>query len=306
MNAANPPIIVVGMHRSGTSMVTRALDAFGVFLGARKEINHEALFFLRLNEWLLEQVGASWDRPALAAELLDVPAVRGIAVDALRGFVTSPRAVRYLGLARYMRCRGLARMTEPWGFKDPRATLTLPLWLDLFPEARVVFVHRHGVDVAHSLVTRMERQLEATRRRLAEHGRLPERVARVGARIADSVRFRSLDAAFALWEEYAAFAVRNLDAIPGDRLFTVGYEALLAEPRRGVEALASFVGVDPAPAVVDRLCDGVDATRAFAWRSDPRLVAFAESVGGSAAMRQLGYDAVAPEEPAVAIAHGRE
>lgn len=40
-----PPIIIVGMHRSGTTMITKMLENLGLFVGDQKEINNEALFF---------------------------------------------------------------------------------------------------------------------------------------------------------------------------------------------------------------------------------------------------------------------
>ena len=57
------PIIICGMHRSGTSLVSRALESAGLFVGDVKEHNHEAVFFLTLNQWMFEQLGASWDNP---------------------------------------------------------------------------------------------------------------------------------------------------------------------------------------------------------------------------------------------------
>ncbi|MBK8351014.1 MAG: hypothetical protein IPL21_04765 [Saprospirales bacterium] len=38
------PIIILGMHRSGTTMITKMLENLGLFVGAEKEINHESLF----------------------------------------------------------------------------------------------------------------------------------------------------------------------------------------------------------------------------------------------------------------------
>lgn len=38
------PVIILGMHRSGTTMITKILENLGLFVGVEKEINHEALF----------------------------------------------------------------------------------------------------------------------------------------------------------------------------------------------------------------------------------------------------------------------
>ena len=39
------PIIIIGMHRSGTSMLSKILEYSDIFLGNNKDINNEALFF---------------------------------------------------------------------------------------------------------------------------------------------------------------------------------------------------------------------------------------------------------------------
>ena len=58
-----PPTIILGMHRSGTSILTRILEKLGLFVGCRKDENNEALFFLKFNDWILKQANATWDNP---------------------------------------------------------------------------------------------------------------------------------------------------------------------------------------------------------------------------------------------------
>jgi len=69
-NSARPPIIIIGMHRSGTGMLTLLLEELCLFIGKEKEENNEALFFFRINEWLLHQCGAAWDHPQPLYRLL--------------------------------------------------------------------------------------------------------------------------------------------------------------------------------------------------------------------------------------------
>src|SRR3990172_2296953 len=57
------PIIVMGMHRSGTSLVAEILRALGVFLGHRLDEHTESIFFTNINDWLLGLAHASWDHP---------------------------------------------------------------------------------------------------------------------------------------------------------------------------------------------------------------------------------------------------
>ena len=57
------PVVVVGMHRSGTSLVSRILDDCGVMMGKDLQEDHESIFFISLNEWIYGNAGASWERP---------------------------------------------------------------------------------------------------------------------------------------------------------------------------------------------------------------------------------------------------
>jgi hypothetical protein len=63
MPRRTPPIIILGMHRSGTSMINGLLQRAGVFIGHRQlpSRQHEAVFFLRFNEWIFSQANATWD-----------------------------------------------------------------------------------------------------------------------------------------------------------------------------------------------------------------------------------------------------
>ena len=57
------PVIVIGMHRSGTSLIVKVLEKLGVFMGADQEHNGESLFFNTINEWILNQSHIRWDNP---------------------------------------------------------------------------------------------------------------------------------------------------------------------------------------------------------------------------------------------------
>ena len=40
----NSPIIVIGMHRSGTTMLIKQLEELGLFVGDKKRKNYESVF----------------------------------------------------------------------------------------------------------------------------------------------------------------------------------------------------------------------------------------------------------------------
>ena len=277
------PIIIIGMHRSGTTMVARVLDRLGLEMGRSLDPNHEPWLFLRLNDWLIEQCGGRWDNPTPLRLLLENPDARRLAVDHLRMVMGSPRVLSFLGPAGYLRHRSLLDLNSAWGWKDPRNTFTLPLWLELFPEARVIHVMRHGVDVAASLRHRQRRGLAAAgsgaRQRLYRF--LPKR-----AGIVDTLRCADLEGGLDLWGEYVNTARGRVEAL-GERAVELQYETILADPLTTVSRLARFCGLDADDALVRRAVGDVNPERAFAFRRDAELAAFAAAHGER--LERFGY-----------------
>jgi Sulfotransferase family len=145
---ATVPIAITGMHRSGTSMITRALHESGLHLVGTSadelidaaEDNPEGFWenkaIRECNDELLEACGGAWDNP---------PALFPVAVDDPR--VANVAEASTAALAAL-------REHEHWGFKDPRTCLTAAYWLDLQPDLRFVICVRHPVEVALSLKRR--------------------------------------------------------------------------------------------------------------------------------------------------------
>ena len=65
------PVVVVGMHRSGTSIVAEMLSELGVHMGHFQDTNHEPRVYVALNNWILRQAGTSWEYPLEINRLLD-------------------------------------------------------------------------------------------------------------------------------------------------------------------------------------------------------------------------------------------
>ena len=136
------PVCVAGMHRSGTSMVTKFLHECGLYLGPDQDLMPPAaenpegfwenLNFVDLNDEILNQLGGGWDCPP--PEPADWTAGR------LASLVTRAETILEHFVGR-----------EPWGWKDPRSSLTFPFWKGLLPGLRVVVVVRNPLEVALSL-----------------------------------------------------------------------------------------------------------------------------------------------------------
>ena len=293
--SAPPPVIIIGMHRSGTSLVTRALGEFGLFTGDRLGSNNEAAFFQQMNMWMMKVCGAEWDNPRPVGALFEDHEIRDLVQEYLGRMIRSPRLRTYLGLARYLRYRKLANLDFPWGWKDPRNTFTLPLWLHFFPDARVIHIKRHGVDSAQSLVVRRQEALAAARKKMDRASpfsrRFVQRRFRGPKNMAAlaSPRCRSLETAFALWEEYVGEASRHV-AERGDRAIEIRYEDLLASPPDNLARLAAFAGLRPGAQEIARVGRTFENSRASAWRADKQLADFAATVAHRLAAHGFGPD----------------
>jgi hypothetical protein len=289
VNGARPPIVIIGMHRSGTSLLTRVLQRSGLFMGRGASRNEEAAFTNAVNAWLFREASATWDRPESLDWLLADGELRPWLVDYMEGICAGPAAARFLGVRRWLRHGGLQRVTEPWGFKDPRTTYTLPLWLQLFPEARVLHIVRHGVDVAASLRARrrdvFERSTARYDRRRALYRNAPLAPKRRG--FGPQVRCGTLTGAFDLWELYVDRAREHVAAL-GERALELRYERLLVEPAAELERALAFCGLEAPAGVVEAAARDVDPGRAFAYRGDTALATFAEEVAPRLARHGYG------------------
>lgn len=266
--AETQPLIVVGMHRSGTSVVMRCLEAMGLFCGTALDENHEPWFFANLNNWLLRQVGAEWDYPKPATTYLNRPELVDWSAQRLRNFLTSPRSWLFLGARRAVTARHAMALREPWGWKDPRNTLTLPVWARVFPEAKVLVVHRHGVDVAESLRVRASRMLTESTERGADWWSIRPLAA------TNSARCLELQGGLELWHEYVTLGAQALDS-SGLRHMTIRFEDLMEDPSSGLRKIASFAGAGINDRRLDRIAGTLRTERAFGYRAKPSLVDFA-------------------------------
>lgn len=151
MNDAIQPncaVVVLGMHRSGTSVITRSLEACSVFLGDKLisgEKDNEKGFFEdaeinRLNEQFLAQLGGTWCSIFLAPadeSLISEYIEKNLTVLSSR-FSSNPL----------------------WAIKEPRITRLPFLWdrvlQALDSDVKYILANRHPFSVADSLKKRNE------------------------------------------------------------------------------------------------------------------------------------------------------
>jgi GT2 family glycosyltransferase len=137
-------VFVLGMHRSGTSAVTRAINLLGVPLCRTTDLvrdrtgnprgHWESATLVRLNDRMLEQMGYAWWCPPPSEQ----------PYRALRKITLPHTRARAQFEAQHGR--------SGWLCKDPRTCLTLPFWLQALGVApAVVLTVRNPLEVADSL-----------------------------------------------------------------------------------------------------------------------------------------------------------
>src|SRR5438477_4561064 len=193
------PIAIAGMHRSGTSMVAAMLARSGLYLGPERDLMPpgpdneygywENRKFVSLNEAVLQAFGSSWDNPPSRIDL------------------TKSEVLKLLRQAEAL-SRSLS-FRQPWAWKDPRNTVTLPFWLKVFPKLRIVGCVRSPFEVAHSLNRR------------------------------DGF---TLKRGLALWLTYNR---RLLESAPADQLVLTHYEAYFVDPVKELRRVLVNCGIEP-------------------------------------------------------------
>lgn len=271
----NSPIIFIGMHRSGTSMLGQLLESIGLFSGTKKDENNEAIFFKELNDWLMVQCGASWDIPGSMHYLWENEELLTWVEDYLRYLLDSPRAIKFLGFRSYFSNGGITRLEVPWGWKNPRNTFTFPIWQRIFTEAKVVYIERHGVDVAQSLLVRSQKGLTRTTKKYQKYRTIASFLPKQGGFI-ESPRCATLQGGFSLWQEYMLQAEKIMKQLPNHRLLKLRYEDLLEDPFTHLRMSAEFCGLDVSSQKLNIITKGINSSRAYSYLNDPELRDFAQ------------------------------
>lgn len=156
------PLLVTGMHRSGTSMVTRLLNLCGLHLGAQERLlgpheTNQAGFweneeFVNLDDLILERLDGAWDAPPTR------PIISTAATALVEEFGATANGIVQAVLKSVGGNTHDDASDSPvwraWGWKDPRTSLLLPFWRNLHPDLKVIVCLRNPLDVAVSLQNR--------------------------------------------------------------------------------------------------------------------------------------------------------
>jgi len=279
-----PPLIILGMHRSGTSVLARLLETLGLFTGYTKESNRESTFFLRWNEWIFSETNASWDNPYCFRFLNEY--LKSHIVPLLYRTLAGQKRTEFLGPRHAGRCADIRELDIPWGWKDPRNSFTFEIWKEIFPDASILHIHRNPVDVAASLRNRERRRQLTVNRLINEQGM--EELFRRRLKIQTSVRVENIEEGVKLWQEYLGQIVRISEQNPG-RCLHVRYEDLLSDAGTILRQTAEFAGLAPDEEQYLKAVQILDSRRRYAFIDDPELVSLHESLKEDFLVRKFGY-----------------
>ena len=145
----NTAILVLGMHRSGTSAVTGVLQMLDVYLGSDlmppQSDNPKGFYehntISEMNEEILKTLGSCWDDPGP----LPLDRIQTAQTSSIRNRLKTVLLEEF-------------GQSELWALKDPRLCRLLNLWLPLLDElgveVKILFSIRHPAEVSDSLQAR--------------------------------------------------------------------------------------------------------------------------------------------------------
>lgn len=259
-------LIIVGFHRSGTSLLTQLLHSAGLFVG------EELLGAMPSNPY-----GHFEDREVLEIhrQILDDNGV-GWQVDAPPALYVSPDAWQRMQdlIARRHASHPL------WGFKEPRVCFFLGVWKYLLPDAKFVVVYRDPSETTRSL-----------------HARHAGDYLRGNGPAESHLRFfREPDHALRLWDTYNR-AIINFARVHLDDCLVVAHSGLAAgypvvervKARFGVSLKPvrtesvfdpEVLGVQESPRAVHRVSTPQRITRTWSELEELAARTDEESAGG--------------------------
>lgn len=191
-------VVVLGMHRSGTSLVGNVLRNLGIDMGKRlakakwtNPLGHfEDKDFVDLNNRILRLAGGSWDKPPQQDKIRHQN-------DAVKTEIV--KLVQ-------------ERDSQVWGWKDPRTSLTMELYLPYLTNPYFIVCRRDIKAISRSL-----------RRR-------------------DQLDFRSGERLTKIYRERIDDFFRRNPHLPRLHL---SYEIATSDPETTVKKIIEFLGIQP-------------------------------------------------------------
>jgi len=280
------PLIIVGMHRSGTSMLSRYIDEIGYFTGVDKQQDNESEFFIDINTWILSQYNATWDNPTnyqFTNDHMD-GLIQQAVVKRLNSFWLS----KYLGASRYLKYRDISNFDFKWGWKDPRSSITLDVWKRIFGEFKMVHIHRNPMDIALSLKHREEKRKANFEKGFS--GSIKEFLFKGKVGYQPSPRVEHIEESYKLWLEYtnAIFEFENKNR--GIDVLHVKYESFLDDPKSIMVSISEFLEIPINEVAIAKFEQKIDSKNKNKFINNSSVMEFYEKIKNDDLMVSLGYN----------------
>lgn len=157
--------VIIGMHRSCTSMISRSLHESGeVFMGEsmlgktryQPDGHYEDRLFLSINEDILKACGGSWRNPPSETRIKEVEHDFS---DRIKEAILKAES------------NAKKRGAKSWGFKDPRTCITYPVYQPYLKNPSLIFTSRNSDDIAKSLSKRDGMSISEAKSLCSEYNR---------------------------------------------------------------------------------------------------------------------------------------
>ena len=240
----NSPIVITGMHRSGTSLVSRILMRNGVNLGVYKDINEESIFFQRLNRWIMSCLGSSWDNPQTFNTISrnDLQ----IIVNRLEKTISSRFSNSlYFGFTNLFLNNDFSTYENKWGWKDPSNIYTATVWRNIFPDLKIINLTRNPIDVSISLLNRQSALKNSDNLFFVNFiSSLIPLLSITKGNILSSFNISTIDCCLSLYKKYL-FEMCSNNNIFQQNILNIKYEDLLDKPDKELVKIYEFCDFDP-------------------------------------------------------------
>lgn len=247
-------------------------------------MNEEAVFFQHVNRWLLFQANTPWDQPQAFAHTHQ--AFVEAANRNIEWRLGSYHIKDYLGWPGMLRYRNIRNIDFEWGWKDPVNTITLDLWMKLFPEARIVNIIRNPLDVASSLQKREKNRIQ----NYLQQSSLTKREKRLHKKPAYNLSNRVLDLeqGVKLAIDYMQINREHLEKYP--QSIQVVYEDLLSEPEKQLSRVLHFLGMTVDNDLLEKATSEIDRRKKYQFTEDKTLCELFESMQLEIVFSEFGFD----------------
>lgn len=211
----NKVLIIAGMHRSGTSLITQWLYRCGLHVGDKllgKGIGNDDGHYEDLEFY-------SFHRNLLKSKNLPDS---GFIENSATGMTENDKSNALKLIARKNNNH------KEWGWKDPRTCLFLPDYHELIPEANYIIVYRDFHSTVSSLISRMHKVIHNDDKSVEKKSFFSQLwKKRIIKKEMEELCEANTTPFLKIWILYNQEILKFIDTIPKEKFMVLNYESLL-------------------------------------------------------------------------------